>query len=72
MKSFFAIAAQRAMHRQEPSGFGGKLVLLALNAQYRLSLLALGRETISGGVNGWVNPDQLNRSGRCRLDLLPT
>jgi hypothetical protein len=71
MKRLSAITAQRAMHCQQPSGFGGKLVLFAFEAQYRLSHLTLDRKSILGCIAGWVNPDQWNRSGRCRLNLSP-
>jgi hypothetical protein len=60
------------VHVRPHYGLGRAAALFAFEGTYRFS----GGKSVSEGtfktITGWLNPDQLIRSGRCRATLTPT
>ncbi|HEY9628291.1 MAG TPA: hypothetical protein V6C84_13405 [Coleofasciculaceae cyanobacterium] len=61
-----------AMQCRPYSGQGRAAALFALEGTYRFSGGKSVSEGIHSAVIGWLNPDQLTSSGRCRAILTPT
>ncbi|MBI4781768.1 MAG: hypothetical protein HY785_10655 [Oscillatoriophycideae cyanobacterium NC_groundwater_1537_Pr4_S-0.65um_50_18] len=61
-----------AMQCRPYSGLGRAAALFAFEGTYRFSGGKSVSEGIDSNIAGWLNPDQLTSSGRCRAILTPT
>ncbi|NJO40622.1 MAG: hypothetical protein HC865_08140 [Cyanobacteria bacterium RU_5_0] len=72
MKRILLATLRSAMSCQLHRGLGRASVLFAFEGTYRFDGGKSVSEGIFTAIAGWLNPDQLISSGRCRAILTPT
>ncbi|HEY9695986.1 MAG TPA: hypothetical protein V6D10_01910 [Trichocoleus sp.] len=66
------LATLHSVHVRPQQNSGRALALFACEEMYRFSGGKSTSEGIDSTIAGWLNPDQVTSSGRCRAILTPT
>ncbi|WP_179197980.1 hypothetical protein [Nostoc sp. T09] len=71
MRHRFSSALHSAIHCRPSKGSSSAMALLAFEETYQFRGGKSAIVGIFGAIAGWLNPDQIIHSGRCKCSLAP-